>query len=112
MQATRQNNSSNIIIRCHQELAVSMINRIENPVMTFRLVLLQSIAGQFYDNCNIIITQTVIQLLGVQKPLFNIPTMCTLKISREQCRYIILLIRTSIAFMVYYQSGRIMERLS
>jgi hypothetical protein len=111
MQATGQNNSPNIIMRLRQEPVVPMVNRIENPVMTFRLVLLQSIAGQFYDNRNNVITQTVIQLIRVQRPLFNIPTMCTLKISREQCRYI-LLIRASIAFMVYYQSGRIMERLS
>jgi hypothetical protein len=111
MQATGQNNSLNIIIRRHQEPVVSMINRIENPVMTFRLVLLQSIAGQFYNNCTIVITQTLVQLIRVQSSVFNIPTMWTLKISRAQRRYI-LLIHTSIAFMICYQSARIMERLS
>jgi hypothetical protein len=104
MQATGQNNSPNIIIRRHQEPAVSMVTRIENPVMTFRLVLLQSIAGQYYDNCTIVITQTIVQLIRVQSSLFKIPTMCTLKISREQCRYF-LLMHANIAFMVYYQSS-------
>jgi hypothetical protein len=112
MQATGQNNSPNIILR-HQEPVVSMvITRIKNPVMTLRLVLLQSIAGQFYDNCAIVITQTIVQLIRLQSSLMNIQTICTLKISEEQCRYI-LLIHASIAFMVhYYQSSRIMERLS
>jgi hypothetical protein len=111
MQVTGQNNIPNIIIFCQQEPGVQIVNRIKTPVMRFMLVLLQSIAGQFYDNCTIVITQTIVQLIRVQSSLFNIPTMCTLKISREQCEYI-LIIRTSIAFMIYYQSGRIMERLS
>ena len=111
MQATGQNNSLNIIIRRHQEPVVSMVNRIENSVMTFRQVLLQSIAGQFYNNCTIVITQTIVQLIRVQSSAFNISTMYTLKISREQGRYI-LLILTNDAFMVYYQSSRIMARLS
>ena len=54
MKATGQINSPNIIIHRHQEPAVSMVNRTENPLMTFMLVLLQSIAGQFYDNCTIV----------------------------------------------------------
>ena len=114
MQATGQNNSHNIIIRRQQEPTVSMvITRIENPVMTLRLVLLlQSIAGQFYGNCTIVITQTIVQMIRLQSSLINIQTMCTFKIIREQCRYF-LLIRSSIAVIVhYYQSNRIMERLS
>ena len=71
MQATGQDNSRNIIIRRYQEPVVSMVNRIENPVMTFRLVLLQSIAGQFYDNCAIVITQTIVQLIRVQRLAFE-----------------------------------------
>jgi hypothetical protein len=111
MQATGQNNSPYIIIHCHQELVVSMVNRIENPIMTFMLVVLRSIAGRFYDNCTIVITHAIAQGIRLLSSLFNIPTMCTLKISREECRYI-LLVPASIAFMVYNQSGRIMERLS
>jgi hypothetical protein len=64
MQATNQNNSSpNITIHRHQEPAVSMVTRIENFVTALRLILLQSIAGQFYDNCTIVITQTIVQLI-------------------------------------------------
>jgi hypothetical protein len=33
-----------------------VITRIENHVMTLRLILLQGIAGQLYDNCTIVIT--------------------------------------------------------
>jgi hypothetical protein len=111
MKATGQRNRPNIIICRHQEPVVSMvITRIENPVMILRLVLLQSIADQFYDSCTIIITQTIVQLIGPQSSLINLhTTMCILKIRGEQCRYV-LPIRAIIAFIVYYQSSRIMER--
>ena len=89
-----------------------VIIRIENPLMTLTLVLLQSIAGQFYNNCTIVITQTIVQLIRLQSSLINMQKMCALKIRGEQCSYI-LLMRASAAFMVYYyQSSRIMERLS
>ena len=92
MQATGQNNSPNIIIRCHQEPAVSMVNRIENPVMTFRLVLLQSIAGQFYDNCSIVITQTIVQLIRVQRLALQYTNNVHIEESVENsCRYILLI---------------------
>lgn len=114
MQVTGQNNNHNIVIRPRQEPSVSMvITRIKNPVMTFRLVLLQSIAGQFYVNCTIVITQTNIQLITLQSSLINIQVMCILKIIGEQCKYFLLLMRASIACMVqYHQSNKIMERLS
>lgn len=84
MQDAGQSNSNpNIIIRRHQELAVSMATGIQNPVMTLRLTLLQSIAAQFYDNCTIVITQTIVQLIRtLQGSLINIQIMCTLKIER------------------------------
>jgi|SRR5688500_2686411 len=110
MQATGQNTSPNVVICC-QEPAVAMVTQVENPVMTLRPVLLQSINDQFYDNCTIVITQTIVQLIRVQSTLSNILTMCTLKISREKTRYI-LLRHASIAFKIYYQSGRLTERLS
>ena len=109
MQATTgQNNSRNMIILRHQEPVVSMFTTVENPIIRFRPILIQSIAGQFCENCTIIITHTFVQLISAQGSLFNILAMCIMKISREQFRYI-LLIPASIALTLCSQIGRIME---
>jgi hypothetical protein len=109
MQATCQNSSPDIIMRRHQARAVSMVTRVENHVMTIRLLLLQSVASQSYDNYTVVITPIIVQLSRAQRLLLVIPTPCILKISRGQFRYI-LLRRASIAFILFYQSARIMER--
>jgi hypothetical protein len=88
-----------------------MVNRIENRAMTFMLLLIESIASQFYDNFTNVIINAIAQLIRAQRLLFDILTMCVTKISREECRYI-LLIATTFAFAAYYQSRRIMEGMS
>ena len=109
MQATCQNSSPDIIMRRHQSRAVSMATRVEKPVMTIRLLLSQLVASKFYDNYTVVITPIIVQLSGAQRLLPVIPTPCIVKISRGQLRYI-LLKRASIAFILFYQSARIMER--
>src|SRR5918992_2763556 len=108
-----QNGSPKMIIYPYPDSTVSIVTRFEKLVITFGLVSLQSIAAQFYDNYIIVITKIIVQLIRIQYSLFNIPTKCILKISREQSRYLILLlIRAIFEFiMVYYQRTRIAERL-
>src|SRR5918992_1164324 len=109
-----QNGSPKMMIICpYPDSTVSKVTRFEKIVMTFRLVSLQSIAAQFYDNYIIVIRQIIVQLIRIQYSLFNIPTKCILKISREQSRYLILLLIRGILelIMVYYQRTRIAERL-
>jgi hypothetical protein len=107
-----QNRGSNIRTCPYQEPAVSWITRIQNPVIALRPALLQSIANQFCENCTIVILQTmIVQPIESQNSLINIQTICILKSRREKCKYV-LLVLVSISFLIYYQSSRIMERLS
>jgi hypothetical protein len=99
MQAIGQKNSPSIIARRHQGQAVSMVTRIESPLIMSSLILLQSITTRFYNNCTIVIKQIIVQLIRVQGSHPNIPIICTFNVNREQSKYIIL-IRESIEFML------------
>ena len=99
MLATSQNNSANILIRRHQEQAVSAVTRIESPIITFSLILLQSIITRFYNNRIVVIKLFMIQMITLQSSPFNIPIIYTFKGKREQCKYI-LLTNTSVEFML------------
>ena len=100
MLATSQNNSPNILIRCHQEQAVLAVTRIESPIIIFSLILLlQSIITRFYNNRIIVIKLFIAQMITLQSSPFNIPIICTFKGNREQCKYI-LLTNTSVEFML------------
>lgn len=110
MQATGQNNGPNIVICQDQKPVVSMLTLIENHVMTLKIALLQSIAGQFYDSCTIVITQTLFQMKRQESSPINIKTMCIFKINQAKCTRI-LITSLSITLLTYYQSSRIMEKL-
>ena|ERR671919_679181 len=99
MQAIGQMNSPGIIVRHHQEQAVSMVTRIESPIILSSLILLQSITTRFYNNCTIVIKHIIVQLTRVQGSHSNKPIICTFNVNREQSKYI-LLIRESIEFML------------
>jgi len=109
--AGQKNNSANITRCRYQEPVASIVNRVENPITTFRLVLLQSTASQFYDNYTFIITQIIVQLIRVPSLLFNVPTICILEIRREKCRHT-LLPCADITVLVYHPIAGIMEKLT
>jgi hypothetical protein len=99
MLATGQNNSPNILIHRHQEQEVSIVAPLESPIITFSLMLLQSITTQFYKNCTIVIKQFVVQMIRLQSSPFNMSIIFTFKLKGEQRKYI-LLISASVEFML------------
>ena len=99
MQAIGQNNSPGIILRGDQEQTVSIVTRIESPIIMSSLIILQPITTRFHNNSTIVIKQIIVQLIRVQGSPFNIPIICTFNVNREQCKYI-LLIPESTEFML------------
>jgi hypothetical protein len=91
MLATGQNNSPNILTHRHEEQEISMVAPLESPIITFSRMLLQSITIQFYENCTIVIKQFIVQLIRVQSWPLDISIIYTLKLKREQRKYILLL---------------------
>ena len=67
-----------------------MVAPLESPIITFSLMLLQSITTRFYENCTIVIRQFMVQLIRVQSLPFEISIIYTFKLKREQCKYILL----------------------
>jgi hypothetical protein len=91
MLATGQNNTPNILKHRHEEQEISMVGPHESPIITFSLMLLQSITIQFYENCTIVIKQFIVQLIRVQSCPFDISIIYTFKLKREQRKHFLLL---------------------
>ena len=108
MQAIGQENEIDIAICQHQNSVVLMLI-LENHVVMLKLILLQSIADQFYDRLTIIVNQTVIQMKGPESSLINLQETCLLKLKEGQPRHVHIT-PLSIIFLIYYQINRIMER--
>ena len=104
--AIGQKNSPSIIARRHQGQAVSMVTRIESPLVMSSLILLQSITTRFYNNCTIVIKQIIVQLIRVQRSHSSIPIIRSFNVNREQCKYI-LLMRESIEFMLIIKVAKL-----
>ena len=100
MLTTGQNNSPNILIHRHEEREISMVAPLESPIISFTLLLSQSITTQFCENCTIVIRQFMVQLIRMQSWPLDASIIYIFTLKREQRKYLVLLVSSNIELIL------------